>query len=177
MLVIHPADTSTDFLQALYDGQEGIRLLRGNESRNQVNDILFHLPSREPVMLLGHGSDAGLFRKQDGAYSLYIGRSMAYCLRKHPVIGIWCHAYLFAEQLRLHGLFSGMIVSEMDEAREYAMKTSEEELERENQLFATNLASLLRAGIPIPEIPGEMRALIQDGPEVRDFNYRSLSII
>ena len=125
MLVIHPADTSTDFLRVLYEGREGIRLLRGYESRNEVNDILFHLPAGEAVMLLGHGSDAGLFRKQDGVYSLYVGRSMAYCLRKHWVIGVWCHACLFAEQLRLHGLFSGMIVSEKDEAREYAMETTE----------------------------------------------------
>ena len=44
---------------------------------------------------------------------------MAYCLRRHPVIGIWCHANLFAERFRLHDLFSGMVISEMEEAHAY----------------------------------------------------------
>lgn len=174
MLVIHPTDPTTAFLSVLYEGLEDIRVLHGTESRNQLNDILFHLRPGETVMLLGHGSDAGLFRLEKGLYTLYVGRSMAYCLRKHPVIGVFCHSRGFAEQLRLHGLFTGMIVSEPAEARMYDIRTTEAELERENRLFASTLDGFLRAGLPFSEIPAKMRGAIGDGPEVRAYNYRSV---
>ena len=63
MLVIHPYDKTTDFLRTLYKGREDVRLLSGKESRKELGSILFHLRPGEPVMLLGHGSDAGLFRR------------------------------------------------------------------------------------------------------------------
>ena len=174
MLVIHPIDPTTSFLSVLYEDLEDVRILHGLESRNKLNQMLFHLRPGEPVMLLGHGSDAGLFRKQNGVNTLYIGRSMAYCLRKHPVIGVFCHACIYAEQLRLHGLFTGMIISEMEEAQMYKMQTSVAELKRESRLFASTLAGFLRSGLPYSEIPIMMRRAIGDGPEVRDFNYRSV---
>ena len=158
MLVIHPADPTTDFLRVLYEGREGCRCLLGEESRNQVNGLLFHLPPGEPVMLLGHGSDAGLFRGQ----SRYVGRSMAFCLRRHPVIGIWCHANRFSEALGLSGLFSA---------------TTEKELERENLFFASALAGFLNAGLTYPEIVARMREAAGIGPAVRMFNFNSLYAI
>ena len=122
MLVIHPSDRTTDFLRTLYEGREDVRLLTGKESRKELGSILFHLRPGERAMLLGHGTDAGLFRlEEDGEYRLYVGHTMAYALRKHPVIGIWCHADLFARKELLHGLFSGMIVSEMPEAQKYGI--------------------------------------------------------
>ena len=97
MLVIHPSDRSTDFLRTLYEGREDVRLLSGKESRKELGSILFHLRPGERVMLLGHGTDAGLFRlEEDGEYRLYVGHSMAYALRKHPASGILCYAELFA---------------------------------------------------------------------------------
>lgn len=173
MLIIHPTDDSTDFLRVLYEGRDGIRCLCGDESRKQLNRILFHLAPGEPIMMLGHGTDAGLFRLEEGAYRCYIGRSMAYSIRKHPIIGIWCHANLFAEQFGLHGLFSGMIISDLQEAREYGVPATEEELHQENRLLAATLAGLLKAAVPYPEIPARMREAVGDGPAVRRFNYTS----
>lgn len=174
MLVIHPYDPSTEFLDVLYDGQEGVRRIRGEESRNRLGSILYHLPPVEPVMLLGHGSPSGLFRLEDGGNGLYVGKSFAYSLRKHPVIGVFCHANRFAENTRLHGLFSGMIVSEPEEALEYRIPATAGELERENRIFAETLAGFLRAGIPYREIPLLMKAAVgDDAPEVRKFNYNS----
>lgn len=176
MLIIHQGivDPSISFLQVLYEGLEDARCLCGSESRNQVNDILFHLLPGEPVMLLGHGTDAGLFRLEGGEYRCYIGRSMAYCLRKHPIIGIWCHANKFAEQLHLHGVFTGMIISEYDEALQEGIHTSPAELEQENRLFASTLSELLRTSLPYSEIPARMREAVgANDPAVRQFNYNS----
>ena len=177
MLVIHPKDRTTDFLHALYDGMEGARVLRGEESRNHLASALYHLPPGEPVMLLGHGSPDGLFRKEGKEYRRYVGRSMRYVLRGHPLIGIWCHADLFARRNGLHGLFSGMVVSEMQEALEYGIRTTGAELEAENRRFAATLRSLLDSGLLPGLVPGRMEKEAGDGPAVRAFNYRSLSYL
>lgn len=178
MLVIHPNDPSTEFLSVLYDDREEILCLHGEESRNRLGSILYHLPHGEPVMLLGHGSPSGLFRPEDGANCLYVGKSFAYSLRRHPVIAVFCHACRFAESHQLHGLFSGMIVSEPGEALEYGIPTTAEELERENGLFAETLAGFLWSGALFREIPALMKAAVgDDAPEVRKYNYNSLYFI
>lgn len=174
MLVIHPSDCSTDFLRALYQGMEGVDLRTGGESRNALSSLLFHLPPGERVMLLGHGGPEGLYRLEDGILRCYVGRSMRFVLRRHPLVGIWCHADTFARQASLHGIFSGMVVSEMQEALDYGIDTSRDELERENRLFAATLQRLLDAGVPAERIPVLMRDAIGDGPTVRAFNYNSI---
>ena len=174
MLVIHPSARSTDFLGTLYEGREDVRLLTGRESRKELGSILFHLRAGERVMLLGHGTDAGLFRlEEDGEYRLYVGHSMVYALRKHPVIGIWCHADLFARKEHLHGLFSGMIVSEMNEAQEYGISCAQEDLDRENANLAERLRALFDQDVPFQEIPSRLAEMDTARTQLTMFNYNN----
>ena len=174
MLIIHPSDPTTDFLRTIYEGREDVRLLTGGESRKELGSILFHLRPGERVMLLGHGSPEGLFRlEKDGEYRLYVGHSMAYALRKHPVIGIWCHAGLFARKEHLHGLFSGMIVSEMNEAQDYDIACSQEDLDRENANLAERLRALFDQDVPFQEIPSRLAAMDSARTQLTTFNYNN----
>lgn len=174
MLVIHPSDKTTDFLRALYEGREDVRLLTGGESRKELGSILFHLCPGERVMLLGHGTDAGLFRlEEDGEYRLYVGHTMAYALRRHPVIGIWCHADLFARKEHLHGLFSGMIVSEMHEAQEYGISCSLEELDRENANLTERMRALFDEEVLFRQIPSRLAAMDAARTQLTMFNYNN----
>ena len=52
-------------------------------------------------------------------------------LRDKTCIGIWCKADQFAKDYKLHGLFSGMIISEMYEAIKEHITTTQEEIDRE----------------------------------------------
>lgn len=174
MFVLHPYDETTLFLQVLYGDMEGIVLHTGEESRKSLGSLLYHLPPSERVMLLGHGGPEGLYRREGEGYRCYVGRSMGYILRRHPVIGIWCHADIFARRNGLHGLFTGMVVSEMDEAREYGIRTTEAELKSENGRFAATLRNLLDSPVTPGRIPELMREVIGDGPAVRTFNYNSI---
>lgn len=174
MLVIHPSDQTTDFLRPLYEGREDVQLVTGKESRKEFGSILFHLHPGEKVMLLGHGSPAGLFRlEEDGEYRLYVGHPMVYALRKHPVIGIWCHADLFARKEHLHGLFSGMIVSEMKEAQEYGISCSQEDLDRENANFVERLRVLFDHDVPFQEIPSRLAEMDTARTQLTRFNYNN----
>ena len=149
-------------------------MLTGGESRKELGSILFHLRAGERVMLLGHGSPSGLFRLENGEYRLYVGHTMVYALRKHPVIGIWCHADLFARKEQLHGLFSGMIVSEMNEAQEYGIACSQEELDRENANLAERLKALFDHDVPFQEIPSRLAGMDTARTQLTRFNYNNL---
>ena len=65
MLVIHPKDKTTEMLSILYKGLEA-KLIESGFSNKEMGHLLHHTSPSERIMLLGHGSDKGLyFRKND----------------------------------------------------------------------------------------------------------------
>ena len=60
MLVIHPKDKTTAMLSALYDGLEA-QVIDDCRSTKEMEHLLRHVSTQERIMLLGHGSDKGLF--------------------------------------------------------------------------------------------------------------------
>ena len=65
----------------------------------------------------------------------------------------------FAKKEGLHGLFSGMILSEMSEAEEYGVPTDKENMDRADRIMFTQLRRLLDDGTPLHEIPERLKAL------------------
>ena len=96
MLVIHPTDRTTEMLSILYEGL-GARLIE-TDCSNKEGHLLRHTSPSERIMLLGHGSNKGLyFRMNDEEEDfdgIIVGHPQAYYLHKHcgGIIGIWCHA-------------------------------------------------------------------------------------
>lgn len=176
MLVIHPKDRTTKMLSILYEGL-GVRLVESYCSNKEIGHLLHHTTPDERIMLLGHGCDKGLYfrkdDKEDGFDSIIVGHPQAYYLRKHcgGIIGIWCHAVEFAKKEGLHGLFSGMIISEMNEAQEYGVATDKENMDKANHLMFTQLRMLLDDGTPLHEIPGRLKLLDNIRSELSRFNY------
>ena len=126
MLVVHPKDITTSVLTSLYKGTDS-KVVDQTASKREIEHLLHHCPPHERIMLLGHGSDNGLFSRTDDNVlefdRIIVGHSHAYYLRHHGanMIGIWCHADKFARKEGLHGLFSGMIISDKKEAEEYGI--------------------------------------------------------
>lgn len=178
MLVIHPKDKTTSMLSILYEGLEHTRVDQSN-SKKEVCHILNHIPCHKRIMLLGHGSDNGLFSRNDDCCDVFdrliVYHPHAYYLRKHGsnIVAIWCNANLFAEKERLHGLFTGMIVTEMSEASLYGINTSQEELDNENVKLAERLRLLLDENVPLPDIPSRILALDDIHSPLTEFNYRN----
>ena len=178
MLVIHPKDKTTAMLSALYDGLEA-QVVADCRSTKEIGHLLHHISTQERIMLLGHGSDKGLFFREDDSKDEFdkvvVGHSHAYHLRKHGgnIVAVWCNADLFARAEGLHGLFSGMIVSELNEALLYQVETTQEELDRENVKLALRLRALLDEGIPLSEIPERMLAMDDVHSPLTTFNYKN----
>lgn len=177
MIVIHPKDRTTLMLEKLYEGFP-YQKLDATLSKNQLRSLLYSAPSSESIMLLGHGTGDGLFTRQDDTkeeFTKLIDHSFSHILKKHNgrLFAIFCHAKDFAEKEHLHGLFSGMIISEMEEAESYGIPTTIEELDKENIKLAKNLRVLLDKEIPWCEIPRMMQSLDDSHTPLTEFNYHS----
>ena len=178
MFVIHPKDKTTAMLSLLYEGQEA-RVINDCCSTKEMGHLLHHVSSQERIMLLGHGNECGLFFREDDTKDVFdkliVFHPHAFSLRKHGgnLVAIWCHADQFARKEGLHGLFSGMIISELGEALLYEVETTQEELDRENVKLAQRLRSLLDECIPLSEIPARMLALDDVHSPLTAFNYKN----
>jgi len=182
MLVIHPKDRTTAMLSALYEGTEA-KVLDESHSNADIRHALNRVAPSERIMLLGHGTDKGLFYRKDdtqcGFDGLIISHQHAYYLRKHSgnIIAVWCHADLFAMAEGLHGLFTGMIISEMSEAAEYGVATTQEELDRENTKFAKRLRLLLDKGTRLSDIPRLFPDMDGAHTPLTAFNYHNIHYV
>lgn len=183
MLVIHPADRTTAFLSKLYDAVEDAIVIKDNLSKRDMNHILHHRPKTERIMLLGHGCYKGLYWRADDTMpefdSIVVGHPHSYHLRNHGsnIVAVFCHADCFFETERIHGLCTGMIISELSEAKAEGIETTEEEIERENLKFVTRLRSLLNEDLPLHEIPRRMLAMDDVHSPLTIFNYQRIYYI
>lgn len=176
MLVIHPEDRTTEVLKMLYAGLDA-RVVSDDCSNKEMDHLLKHTSTQERVMLLGHGSDKGLFFRRDDTKNEFdkviVAHRNNYMLRQHGgnMIGIWCHANLFAQAEGLHGLFSGMIISEMAEAEEYGIAATHEEILASNKVMFGKLRRLLDEKVLLHKIPEMMKAWDEEHTPLSEFNY------
>lgn len=180
MIVIHPTDRTTAFLSKLYEGMEGAVVIKDNLSKKDMNQILHHMSKNERILLLGHGCYKGLYWREDDTKpefdAIVVGHPHNYHLRNHGsnIVAVFCHADKFAESERLHGLFTGMLISEMSEAITEGIETTGEEIDRENLKFVIRLRSLLDEEVPLHEIPQRMLALDDVRSPLTTFNYQRI---
>ena len=64
MLVVHPKDITTSVLNSLYKRTDS-KVIDQTVSKREIEHLLHHCPPHERIMLLGHGSDNGLFSRTD----------------------------------------------------------------------------------------------------------------
>ena len=178
MIVIHPYDQTTTFLRPLYESREGVELYTQQHSNSTIRMALNkRVGNSKTVMMLGHGCEQGLFadtsptRKFD---RLIINGSHVEFLRKTTCIGIWCNADMFANKYRLKGLFSGMIISEIQEANMFSIPTTEEELAIENERLTRLLVQSLQECPLLCDIPGWFHTHAPMNTPLQRFNYNNI---
>ncbi|MBQ0007927.1 MAG: hypothetical protein KBT40_04340 [bacterium] len=175
-LIIHPKDSSTDFLKSIYKGLDEVELYTRHLTSKKVNRLFHHCPETSQIILLGHGVEKGLLchvQKDNECYdTIIVGHPHVYFLRNHHnTVGIFCNADKFAHAEGLHGLFTGMIISELQEAEMFEIKTSKEEIDTENVKLALRVRQLLDEGCPLREFPKRMSELDDIHSELTEFNY------
>jgi len=140
-LVIHPDDRSTDFLKPIYADIKRKTVIVKDTSR----DVLLALiRSHDTIIMLGHGSSSGLFNVSGiGKGVMVIGESMVEELRGKQLIAIWCNADKFIERHSLSALYSGMFISEVNEARYCGVQGDQAMVDESNSTFAVLLGNML----------------------------------
>ena len=134
-LIIHPDDRSTDFLRPIYQDLKHKTVITGPITRSGLHALI---RAHDRIIGLGHGSPLGLFSMSSGGFGSYIlGASEVEVLRGKELVSIWCHANQFMERHKLNGLYSGMFISEVSEARYYGLnEVTQEDVNESNDAFA-----------------------------------------
>ena len=134
-LIIHPADKSTDFLRPIYQDLKHKTVITGPITRDGLHALI---KAHDRIIGLGHGSPSGLFSMSSGGFGSYIlGAGEVEVLRGKELVGIWCHCNQFMERHRLNGLYSGMFISEVSEARYYGLnEVTQADVNESNDAFA-----------------------------------------
>jgi hypothetical protein len=138
-LIIHPADPSTSFLDIVYESVQDKTLVTGDVSKTDLIKMMYE---HDRVMMMGHGSPAGLFSvgkfKNCGAY--IIDQTMVPYLRdKLDSVYIWCNADKFVDVFGLKGFYSGMFISEVGEANYCGLPGMSQEIVDESNYGFVNI--------------------------------------
>lgn len=115
-LIIHPKDSSTSFLDIVYNPIPNKTVITGGVSKRQLYRLI---EKHDRIMMMGHGSPFGLFSvgQFKSVYLYIIDHTFVPLLKtKKDNVFIWCNADRFVEQYQLNGFYSGMFISEVGEA-------------------------------------------------------------
>lgn len=174
MTVIHANDPTIKVLSYLYQLREDMKTLI--TERNTSSDVQRAIRTYDVIMMLGHGNEYGLFSKPNkkGKYERFmITDKHVQFLRDKTCIGIWCYANKFAEKYRLHGLFSGIIISESQEAIDLGVPATKEEIDKEMEKFNSRLKDCIET-YGVEQVPMRMKELDNVQSALTKFNYGNL---
>ncbi len=140
-LIIHPEDESTSFLDIVYKNIPNKTVITGGCSKADVQQLI---REHDRIMMMGHGSPAGLFSVGMFQYSngYIIDHNTAPILKnKDNSVFIWCNADKYVQTLGLKGFYSGMFISEIEEADYCGIPGTDQELIDESNFGFCNIIS------------------------------------
>ena len=179
-LVIHPKDSSTDFLTPIYMNLKSfpdfddVTIVRGGMSKSEVDKLI---TEHDRIMMMGHGSPGGLFSVgQFESQGFIINNTTVPLLENKECIFIWCNADRFVEANNLKGLYSGMFISETSEAAYCGLPgTPQDEVTESNDYFAKELGSVSEKSLD--EMYQHIKytyGMLAEGNAVAEYNHNRL---
>jgi len=157
-LVIHPKDTSTDFLSTIYSDKDWT-VINTNTSKKFLKE---QIKSHDRIIMLGHGTPCGLL----GFDRFVIDSTLVYLLREKDCVCIWCNADIFVKKYGLKGFFTGMIISEYEEAIMCCVPTNSFWINESN----TNFALAIKNSIDEENMLEKAKLLYEGNNAVVEFN-------
>ena len=133
-LIIHPKDSSTDFLTTMYSSLPDKTVVTGGISKDKTIELI---NSYDRITMCGHGSPTGLFSVGKFKSPFIIDSETVDVLsKKNNSIFIWCNADEFVNKYKLKGFYSGMFISEVAEANYCGVpNTTQEMIDESNYSF------------------------------------------
>jgi hypothetical protein len=179
-LVIHPKDSSTDFLIPIYMNLKSfpdfddVTIVRGGMNKSEVDKLIIE---HDRIMMMGHGSPGGLFSVgQFESQGFIINHTTVPLLENKECIFIGCNADRFVEANNLKGLYSGMFISEVSEAKYCGLPGTPQDIVTEsNEYFAKELGSVSER--TLDEMYQHIKytyGMLAEGNAVAEYNYNRL---
>jgi hypothetical protein len=174
-LVIHPTDSSTDFLSPIYANITDATIMNSGIGRGQLAQAI---SEHERIIMMGHGSPFGLFSvgRFISPNGYVIDSTMVPLLRDKECISIWCNADQFMNKHQLNGFYSGMFISEVGEATYCGLPgTLQETVNTSNHYFAQLLGEVINEPLSvIYEHVKENYGLLNEDNPVANYNHNRL---
>ena len=149
-LIVHPKDRSTTFLDIIYKRMHNKTVITGGVSQDELKQMI---PSYDRVMIMGHGSPGGLFAvgQFETERGYVVDRTFVDVLKDNSNnVYIWCNADQFINRWNLKGFFSGMFISEIEEAMYFDFWDVEtSEIERSNNCFVKAVSRYINEPLDI----------------------------
>jgi len=161
-LVIHPKDPTTNFLREIYKNKDWT-VINTNTSKKFLKE---QIKTHDRIMMLGHGTEQGLL----GFNKFVIDSTWVYLLRNKNCVCIWCNADEFVKKYGLKGFFTGMIISEYEEALMYAISTTPYWIAESNNDFAL----AIKNSIDEENMLEKAKILYEGNSSVVEFNRNHL---
>ena len=167
-LVIHPKDSSTDFLKPIYEDIEATvvtKHLGTNRTRKLIKE-------HDRIFMLGHGTEEGLISELGLAA---IDSSLVQILREKELVGIWCNADVFFKKYKLKGFYTGMIVSEWLEALMYNIhQITYKDVDESNKLFTESVKKHINSEYMVEDIQNYYQSKNTNDNPIIEFNSKNL---
>lgn len=175
MIVIHIDNGSPDaeVLSRIYEGLDNVTVYRNRSKSN--NKRILRITGDEPVMLLGHGTPGGLLNVSQNGFA--VGAEHVEWLRNRPVIGIFCYASEFADRYNLHGFFTSMFISNMEEAlfEQRYENATDENISEQQILFCDRIRELILNNTQLEQWPAILQSQADLSLPFVRFNYEALT--
>lgn len=163
ILVIHPADPSTDFLSVIYKDINAM-VIRQPISKSRLKVLM---KDADKIIMLGHGTEIGMgfVKYSDSGHAIFItpiiDSTLVYLLReKEESVFIWCNADKFVKNYNLSGFSTGMFISELNEASIFNVKATAEEIYESNDRFARIVRN------HINKSTGELKTIVREDYDI-----------
>lgn len=168
-VIVNVKEDTNDF-GYLFNGIRDCNVLI-NPSKSRVRKLLKE--SCNDLVLYGHGWETGLFNVDWNGE--LVGANEVDMLRKRNVVGLWCYAGNFADKYNLHGFFTSMFISNIDEANELGIQSTPEIILEESIKFNKLINTLLKSHTHYSKWIEFIQSNITPNCPVANYNYEALS--
>jgi hypothetical protein len=149
-LIIHPKDSTTDFLSVFYQNIPDKVVISGGVSKDELREMI---KGFDRVIMCGHGTPNGLltvgqFKSNNWGY--IIDETFVDVLsEKTENIFIWCNSDKFVRQHNLKGFFSGMFISEVGESEYCGVPSTQDIVTESNDTFSNILSKYINDNVSV----------------------------
>ena len=167
-LIIHPKDNTTTFLKRIYEEIPKCTVTSGGVNEKELVELI---EKHDRILMMGHGSPYGLFRtpsfKEIPTEYVINKKHVDLLQKKEESVFIWCNADMFVKYYDLKGFYTGMFISEVQEALYCGLPgTSQESVTESNQAFANILKKYIHENKNVihESVKKEYRVLCESNP-------------